>query len=62
MRLRLTVQFLLDLRVTDEDKTSWAEIKILNLALERGLEVLDGCEVGCKDSNTNGIKVLLALL
>ena len=56
------VQLLLDLRVTDEDETSWAEIKILNLALEHGLKVLDGCEVGLKDSITDGIKVLLALL
>ena len=38
------------------------EIKILNLALEHGLEVLDGYEVGLKDSITDGIKVLLALL
>ena len=56
------VQLLLDLRFTDEDETSWAEIKILNPALEHGLEVLDGCEAGLKDSITDGIKVLLALL
>ena len=56
------VQLLLDLRVTDKDETSWAEIKILNLALEHGLKVLDGCEAGLKDSIMDGIKVLLALL
>ena len=56
------VQLLLDLRVMDEDETSWVEIKILNLALEHGLKMLDGCKAGLKDSITDGIKVLLVLL